>query len=257
MFPPRRIWQILTLVLLALTGSCSSRDDQTSLSIAAAASLTNPLTEIGEAFTSETGIAVTLTFASTGHLSQQIQNGAPYDVFAAADAFHIDGLIVQGLLDAQSRTAFAEGTLVLIIEPEYEEPLDIPSDLIQPDITRIVIANPEHAPYGLAAKQFFIATNLWESIQDRLVFSENVRQAAQIVHAGNATIGIVAASTTSSEAFRIIPIDQAYYQPILHVAAIVNSSKKVNEARRFLNFIHSETSIEIFSSYGLQALKAD
>jgi molybdate transport system substrate-binding protein len=243
----------IILIVTVIITACSRANEQAALSIAAAASLANPLSEIGEEFTSETGIEVTFTFASTGHLAQQIRNGAPYDVFASADVSNIDRLIEDGFLEAQSRIAFAQGSLVLVFEPGYSLPVEIPSGLQKSDIKRIVIANPEHAPYGLAAKQFLINTNLWQTTEEKLVFSENVRQAAQVVLAGNATVGIIATSTATGVQTRIIPIDINYHEPISHLAARSEDSSMVDEASRFLDYLFTQNSIDIFHSYGLIA----
>jgi molybdate transport system substrate-binding protein len=241
------LYTLITLLFVA----CASSTDQPQLFIAAAASLTNPLSEIGEEFTSETGISVTFTFASTGHLAQQIRSGAPYDIFAAADSFHIDTLIEEGYLREQTRTHFAEGSLVLIFEPEYAFPIDFSNPFLDSDITRLVIANPDHAPYGLAAKQFLQNSNVWDSIQDRLVFSENVRQAAQVVSSGNATAGIIAKSIALTESTRVIPIDRDLHDPILHIAAASEKTRFPIEAREFLDYLRSPISLEIFNAHGL------
>jgi molybdate transport system substrate-binding protein len=151
------------LMMTVILSACASANERPVLSVAAAASLANPLSDIGEKFSTETGIEVTFTFASTGHIAQQIRNGAPYDVFVSADETHIDRLIEEGYLRTESRITFAEGSLVLVFEPGFSLPVEIPSGLQSSEITRIVIANPEHAPYGLAAKQFLINMNLWDT----------------------------------------------------------------------------------------------
>lgn len=247
---------LLTLMPVWLT-ACTSSTDQAQLFIAAAASLTNPLSEIGDEFTLETGIGVTFTFASTGHLAQQIQNGAPYDIFAAADSIHIDKLIEGGYLQDETRIHFAEGNLLLIFEPEYAFPIDYSNPIEDSKITRLVIANPDHAPYGLAAKQFLQNSHLWNSIQDRLVFSENVRQAAQVVYSGNATAGIIAESIASTEPIGGFPIDRELHDPILHVAAASEKSELTMEVRAFLTYLTSPNSVEILDAHGLDPVGSE
>jgi molybdate transport system substrate-binding protein len=248
----RRILLVAFLTMMAYClSACVNSTDQAQLFVAAAASLTNPLSEIGEEFTSGTGIGVTFTFASTGHLAQQIQNGAPYDIFAAADSVHIDTLIEGGYLLDQTRTYFAEGNLVLIFEPGYAFPVDFSNPIEDSKFTRLVIANPDHAPYGLAAKQFLQNSKVWDSIQDRLVFSENVRQAAQVVFTGNATAGIIAGSIVLTELTHGFPIDRDTHDPILHVAAASEKSEFPREVREFLAYLSSPISLEILDAHGL------
>jgi molybdate transport system substrate-binding protein len=241
---------LISIILCKIT-ACVGSADKPQLFIAAAASLTSPFTAISEEFTEKTGIAVTFTFASTGNLAQQVRNGAPYDIFAAADPFYIDQLIGEKHLSGESRTPFAEGSLVFVFAPGYTPSLDATELLLDPDIRRIVIANPEHAPYGLAARQYLLNTGVWDSIQDKLVFSENVRQAAQVVLSGNASAGIIAKSTAVETSTRIFQIDRNLHNQILHVAAISQQSPLQAEALQFLAFLASNSSVEILSNHGL------
>ncbi len=241
---------LISVMLFKLT-ACVSSPDEPRLFIAAAASLTSPLTVISEEFTAKTGIPVTFTFASTGNLAQQVRNGAPFDIFAAADPFYIDQLIGEKHLSGESRTPFAEGSLVFVFAPGYTPSIDTTELLLDPDIRRIVIANPEHAPYGLAARLYLLNTGVWDSIQDKLVFSENVRQAAQVVLSGNASAGIIAKSTAVETSTRVFQIDRNLHNQILHVAAISQQSPLQAEAQQFLAFLTSNSSVEILSNHGL------
>lgn len=252
-----QVISITILVTLALSlVACTRTEPEQELSIAAAASLTTPFTKIGELFTSETGIEVTLSFASTGHLAQQIRYGAPYDIFAAADALHVDDLIDEGFLLPSSRTQFAQGRLVMIYQPEDFVNTPDPTDILRGDIQKLVIANPEHAPYGVAAKQFLTNIGLWDSLQESLIFSETVRQATQVVRSGNASVGIVAQSTVSNIDVRVEPIDPELYDPILHVAAITVNSRLQNQAALFLEYLQSPTGREILAAHGLDPVRA-
>jgi len=240
----------IILIGLMIVG-CTSTPDEPELLIAAAASLTNPFSELGQEFTSETGVRLSFTFASTGQLAQQIRNGAPYDVFAAADLIHIDQLIDDGYLFRESRTNFALGSLVLLFNSEYSGSLDFADLDFENEIIRLVIANPDHAPYGLAAKQYLENSGQWDAIQDKLVITENVRQAAQVVISGNATAGIVSKATVVISQVSILDIDQNLHDPILHTIAISMKTSYQDQSMMFLDFLASQAGVEILSRYGL------
>jgi molybdate transport system substrate-binding protein len=186
----RRCLSFLALFLLC---ACTGARSEGSLSIAAAGSLTTVFGEISSAFMEKTGNSVTVSYASTGHLAQQIRNGGPFDLFAAADARHVDMLIEEGFLDGSTRTVYAWGDLVLVIHSDFEGDVDEIEDMTIPEIEHIAIANPEHATYGLAAEQALKRAGVWNLIADRLVYGETVRQAEQLVETGNAQAGLVAA----------------------------------------------------------------
>lgn len=241
----------LIILLGLLIVGCASAPGEPELLIAAATSLTNPFSELGEEFTSETGVRLSFTFASTGQLAQQIRNGAPYDVFAAADLVHIDQLIDEGQLVRKSRTNFAAGSLVFLFNSEYSGSLDLANMDFENEMIRLVIANPNHAPYGLAARRYLENSGQWDAIQDKLVITENVRQAAQVVISGNATAAIVSKATVVNSQLSILAIDQNLHDPILHAIAISMNTSYPDEAMMFVEFLASQYGIEILSKYGL------
>jgi len=250
--------QLLTLCLatlstaLAVLGACTPAD-QVPLSVAAAASLTGAFEELAQGYQSAGGGPVRLSFASTGALAEQLRNGGPFDVFAAADAQHVDDLIGEGILTRPSRVLFAEGRLVLLFSPTFDgDPADI-TVLLGPGVKRIAIANPEYAPYGVAARQFLQSAGLWEAVQSRLVMGETVRQAAVFVQTGNADAGLVALSVVApGDRFVMLPTNG--YAPIQHVAAIRAESPHAEQAQRFLDYLLSSDAGRILEKYGLQPM---
>jgi molybdate transport system substrate-binding protein len=239
---------LLTVFMLC---ACSVSPKEPSLNIAAAGSLTTAFDEIGEAFSEATGVRVTISYASTGHLAQQILNGGPFDLFAAADARHVDALIEEGMLDGDTRTTYAFGRLVLITHPDLRWEVQSLDDLQQTDLDHFAIANPEHAPYGLAAKNALKAAGLWKRLSDRVVYGETVRQAEQLVETGNAQAGLVAASTIQGEALKVFEIPSDLYRPIEHTLAVHMDTPQRAYALLFIEFLESQEGGRLLESFQL------
>ncbi len=259
---PLRIALSLSLAATIWTlAACSPSPDASGdegLIVAAASSLTTPFDQVSQAFQAQSGTSVILSFGSTGHLAQQIRNGAPFDLFAAADALHVDQLIAEGLLVPETRTVYARGRLVLLVDTRQAPDVQSLRDLPGLQGARIALANPAHAPYGLAAQQALEEAGLWGSLQPDLVYAETVRQAAQMVASGNAAAGLVAASTVvEQEGLHAYAIPQAAYRPILHVAAVVVSSPHQGQAARFLAFLTSSEGQALLNAWGLDPAEAE
>jgi len=139
------------------------------LTVAAAADLQFAFTDIGALFEKETGQKVTFVFGSTGQLAQQIENGAPYDLFAAANISFVDDLVKKNLVVKDTETLYARGRIVLAVNRASGAPATTLDDLLSDKITHIAIANPEHAPYGVAAKEALQSAGLWEKVQPKIV----------------------------------------------------------------------------------------
>jgi molybdate transport system substrate-binding protein len=242
----------LLLAGLALfAGACQSNPDQP-LTVGAAASFTLALDEIGPAFGQVSGAAPTISIGSTGQLAQQIRNGAPFDLFLAADATHIDQLIEDGFILPESRTRIAFGRLVVIGTLEQSLELDSMDDLATHAAGRIAIANPDHAPYGLAAIQALENSGMVSLVENRIIYAETVRQAAQMVESGNADIGIVAASVVTDRVLAYFTVPQTLFNPIEHVAGILSNSPHRLAAMDFLAFMLSPIAQRILGTSGFE-----
>jgi len=223
---------------------------QAELTVAAAADLQFAFSDLAELFEQQTGQKVTLIFGSTGQLSQQIENGAPYDLFAAANIDYIHQLAEKKLVLEDSVALYARGRIVLAANRQTGIKVVELKDLLNPQIRHIAIANPEHAPYGVAAKQALETVGLWEAIEPKLVFGENVRQALQYVQSGDAEAGIVALSVADVPEITWTLIDEANHQPLDQALAIVASSQQAELARQFAAFINGEHGRPIMRRYG-------
>src|SRR5580704_7995541 len=169
-----------SLALLALASACSRPPaPHEPLAIAAAANLTEVLTAAGPAFESQTGIHPVFSFASTAQLEQQIENAAPFDIFLAADVSHVDQLDQKHLLVAGSRAVYAIGVLALWIPPKSPAAVSGIEDLVSPTVRNIAIAKPELAPYGAAAVESLKVARIWDQVQSKVVYAENIAGARQ------------------------------------------------------------------------------
>lgn len=243
----------LLALLLLFTGSCVAAQE---ITVAAAADMSAALPELAAAYTKQTGLAVKLVFGSSGNLTSQIRNGAPYDVFLSADEEYPRQLIAEGLAVQNTLYRYAVGRLVLWVPAN--SPLDLSklgmTALLDPSVRKIAIANPAHAPYGRAAEAALSHYDIYGRIAGRLVLGENVSQAAQFVESGNAQAGLIALSHALAPALKdkgrywTVPLDS--YPALNQAAVVLSKSKQQDAARKFLEFLRTSESGSLLESYG-------
>jgi len=224
--------------------------------IAAAADLQFAVTELAAAFEADTGRKVKLSFGSTGNFATQIRQGAPFQLFMAADQKFIADLYQEGFTRDEG-DLYAEGRIVLIVPHgsilKADEAMDdLAAQLEAGRITRFAIANPEHAPYGLRAEEALRHRRLWEQVQPHLVMGENVSQAAQFALSGDAQGGIIAYSLAlapeirAKGEFALIPHD--WHEPLLQRMALLKNAGPV--AEEFYAFLKTPKAREIMKTFG-------
>jgi len=228
---------------------------QPQLNIAAASDLKFALTELASTYEKQSGVHLNLTFGSSGNFFAQIQNGAPFDIFFSADSDYPRKLNEAGLVLPNSADSYAVGKLVLWTPADSKlDPANTGWQcLLAPSVQKIAIANPDHAPYGRAALEALKHSGLYENVKDKLVFGENISQAAQFVQSGNAQVGILAASITSSPAFasgRSWKIPQDQYTPLLQSYVVPKNSAHKDAALAFLAYVKSLAAQAVFEKYG-------
>jgi molybdate transport system substrate-binding protein len=226
--------------------------------VAAAADLALAFDEIGRVFSEERKAKVVFTFGSTGLLAKLVEAGAPFDVFAAANVTYVDDVISAGSCDATTKEAYARGRIVMWSKAGGVLPPRSLGDLSDVRFTRIAIANPEHAPYGLAAKEALLATGVWPSVEGRLVFGENVRQTLQFAESGNVEVSLVALPLVSRD--RQSPwtlVDEALHRPIEQ--ALVVCTRGANQAggAAFARFVGSPRGRTILADHGFTTTPDD
>jgi molybdate transport system substrate-binding protein len=250
---------LLLLALLIAAGGCGGTtvtEATETLTVAAAADVTYAFTEIGALFEAETGYRVRFHFGSTGQLAQQIEQGAPVDLFAAANQAAIEELERLGLILPDTKRLYARGQLIVWTRADSPLVLTDIADLRQPDVRRIAIANPDHAPYGVAAREALQNAGLWEGLLPKLVLAENVRQAFEYAANGDVDAAIIALSFgTPTATARIQPgrwvlIPQALYTPIDQALAVIKDTRHEQAARALADFISGPTGRTVLRRYG-------
>jgi molybdate transport system substrate-binding protein len=243
----------LVLLSAVLSGPAFAQD----LTVAAAADLRATLDEIATRFETDSGARVRLTYGSSGNFYQQIQNGAPLDLFLSANAEYPKKLESAGLTVPGSYYEYARGKLVLLVPAnsklELSQGLSV---LLGPEVKRIAIADPSHAPYGQAAVAALKAEKIYETVAPKIVTGENVSQAASFVLSGAADVGIVALSLALSPStdskVRYAEVPARDYPPIQQACIILRSSKNQKLAMQFELYLRGEKTAEVFQRFGFE-----
>jgi molybdate transport system substrate-binding protein len=197
-------------------------------------------------------VRVIYSFGATANLSKQIENGAPFDALAAADVSHVDGLIAKNLLVAETRAVYTRGRLVLWRPADSKAQLNSLEDLAGAQVSKIAVAKPELAPYGQAAVEALRASNLWERVEPKIVYAENVAQAKQFASSGNADAAFLPRSLVKAGEGQSIEVDARLHQPIDQAIAVVGASAKQDAARKFVAFVLSAEGQALLERYGYE-----
>ncbi|ABI57267.1 molybdenum ABC transporter, periplasmic molybdate-binding protein [Alkalilimnicola ehrlichii MLHE-1] len=247
------LMSLFLMIALLVTGPAQAQRPPT---VAAASDLQFAIEDLAARFTEETGQRVRLNFGSSGNFRRQIAQGAPFELYMSADEAYVEALYESGHLE-DAGDLYAVGRVVLItrqgasLDPEAGLAA-LAGALEAGEIRRFAIANPEHAPYGVAAKQALQSAGLWEVIQPHLVFGENVSQAAQFALSPDADGGIVAWSLALAPSldrrsdWALIPED--HHEPLRQRMALVKGAGET--ARAFYDFILSDPGRAVLAEYG-------
>lgn len=239
---------------IAASHAAAARDAP---AVAAASDLRYAVEEIAAAFQADTGRRVRLSFGSTGNFARQIRAGAPFQIFMAADERFVLDLARDGVLRDEG-AVYAVGRVAIAIPNEGSMLApdggleDLRAALAAGLVTRFAIANPEHAPYGMRAKEALSRAGLWDALQPRLVLGENVSQAAQFALSGNADGGVIAWSLALSPQlqqkgrFALIPAE--WHAPLVQRMALVKNAGP--DAESFYNYMQQPTARAIMKRYG-------
>ena len=240
----------LFLAAFLLAVSSPGQSPKREVAVAAAANLNEVFQVLGPRFEAATGIHPVFSFASTAQLALQIENGAPYDVYAAADVEHVEQLEKKGLLVPGSRAVYGTGILALWIPPGSAAKMDGPNGLVQPAVKVIALAKPELAPYGLAARETLQHLGIWDRVQSRVVYADNINMARQYGASGNADAVFTAYSLVLKEAGKVIKVDEKLHDPIDQALGIVAASKHRDAARQFVDFVLRGKGRETLGDFG-------
>lgn len=239
---------IARLLVLTVLFSCESEKPKT-LRIAVSANAESLATALVEAFDSTGLLAPQLILGSSGKLSAQIANGAPLDIFLAADTSYPDFLYNEGY-GQRPPGVYARGVLVLMSKdsiPRHEM-------LFSNTTKRIAIANPDLAPYGKASKEYLQSNGQWENLAGKFVYAENALQAAVFTNTKAADLGLgalsVALKLSEKENFYYTPIDPELYKPIDQAALLLKREEQLPQATAFYDFLFSSKARQIIAAYG-------
>jgi len=239
------------LASLALAAGCQKPAARKSLTIAAASDLTAAFGEVGDAFAAKTGVHPTFTFGSTGLLAKQLAQGAPFDVFAAANESYIEDVVATGACDGATKSRYARGRLVVWWRKDAAEAPKTLSDLADARFVHVAIANPEHAPYGRAAEQALARAGVLPAVRPKLVFGENVQQALQSAETGNAEVAIVALSLAiRNTKGSYMSLDRELHEPIEQAMVVCRHGQDAELGKEFSDFVASKAGRAIMQRYG-------
>lgn len=231
--------------LFAIGLACSAVSgpaQRPALRVAAASDLQLVMPEIAKEFEDKTGVHVALSYGSSGNFFAQIQNGAPFDLFFSADDEFPRKLIQSRRAQPRSAVVYGVGSLVLWVPATAKcNPQDEKwKCLLKPEVFKIAVANPAQAPYGRAAVAALQAARIYEQVRSKLVFGENISQAAQFAQSGNAQAGILAHSQVHGPGLRdgkIWPIPGESYPTIQQTAVILKTASDESTAEQFVKFV--------------------
>lgn len=222
------------------------------LRIAAAADLAVAFKDVGLEFEKSSGKSVEFSFGSTGLMAKQLAEGAPFDVFAAANISFVDDVVKAGACLGETKQLYAKGRIVMWSKDEASLPKSI-DDLAQPRYAKIAIANPDHAPYGKAARQALTKKGVWDAAKPRAVYGENVQQTLMFAQTGNADVAIVALSLAMTTGGHWVMIDPELHEPLDQALVVCKGGTKgakANEAHAFVDFVSSPAGRAIMRKYG-------
>ncbi len=222
------------------------------LIVSGAASLTNALPEVAGQFEkAHPGVKIVCNFAASGSLLQQIAQGAPVDVFAAADQKTMNQAQEKGLIVPASRKNFVSNSLVLIAPAGSSLPLAGLGNLTSPAVKRVALGNPETVPVGRYTQEALTKAGLWEGLKPKFIYGESVRQVLDYVSRGEVDAGFVFATDVAIARGKVKIVAAAQgHQPIIYPVALVAASSKKALAQSFLDFMLSPAAREIFKKYG-------
>ncbi len=243
---PALIFMFLIPQITAKSQPIPSND----LRVAAASDLTKPLREIADKFETATGKKVVLIFGSSGLLKKQIENGAPFDVFASANEAYVDQLIAAKHALQETKTLYALGHIGIWTRLKGDLPKGL-EGLLSPKYRKIAIANPETAPYGKAAKEAMLKAKIWDALMPKLVYGENVLQAFQFAKSGNADAAFISRSSAFETDGGFFLLPENLSPALRQSAAVLVASKQPEVAKNFLVFLTGKEGQSVLQKYGM------
>jgi molybdate transport system substrate-binding protein len=243
---------IIGVRLLTHSNSTVTAQSNASLLVSTAASLKEAMEEVKTNYQqSKPGVTINYNFGASGALLQQIQQGAPADIFISAGKKQVDTLEQSGKLVVGTRSILAKNRLVLIV-PSNQVGITSFLNLTENNIKKIAIAEPRSVPAGQYAEQVLKKLGIYEKVKAKFVYANNVRQVLAAVEAGNADAGLVyrTDAAISNKVKTVVAADEKYHSPIVYPMAVLKQSKNIAAATEFVNYLSSQQAKSIFNKYG-------
>lgn len=253
----KKIMIILLLCMSILFIGCSDKNtskEKVTLTISAAVSLTDALEEIKEIYEKNNSVELTFNLGGSGTLAQQIQQGAPTDVFISANQQWMDTLEEEDLINTSTRSDVTGNNLVLITQKSSSIAYQSFSEIASEDVEKVAIGNPESVPAGKYTEEILHNLNLWDELEDKLVYAKDVRQVLTYVETGNTEIGFVYESDAlSSDDIKILATaEKGLHEPIIYPMAVIDDTKHTEEAADFVLFMKTDEAQEILAKHGFR-----
>lgn len=241
------------LLIVSLLGASPESGRDPRLLVAAAASTRPAMDVLAREFERREDCRVSVSYGASGILENQIENGAPFDLFFSADEGWVGRLAGRGLAAAGSTKVYAAGRLVLVASDAADPSVRKLADLARGRFRRLALPNPETAPYGAAAREALRNLGLWKAVADRLVYAENVRDALRYARTGDADFAFAALSEARDSGLRRIDVPDGSHRRLLQAACVVRASAHPELAGRFLSFVTGAEGRRQWDAHGLEA----
>ncbi|WP_240041118.1 molybdate ABC transporter substrate-binding protein [Paenibacillus ginsengarvi] len=253
----------VVLVLILTTGCTKNQAAESArqtieLTVSAAASLTDALNEIQKVYgAKQPAVKLNFNYGASGSLQQQIEQGAPADLFLSAAPKNMNALVEKQLVDTNKQRTVLGNELVVVVPADGNLPLAGLNDLTKAEVKRVAVGIPESVPAGSYAKESLLAAKLWDTLQTKTVQGKDVRQVLQYVETGNADAGFVyrTDALTSKKVKIAFAVDAKSYSPIEYPFGVVKATKHPKEAEALYTYLHSKEALDVFAKYGFSQPK--
>ncbi|MDQ0058827.1 molybdate ABC transporter substrate-binding protein [Paenibacillus harenae] len=254
-----RKWPVLSMlaIVIAIVAGCSNdappKADKVELLISAATSLTDSLNELKTVYERKhSNVTLTFNYGASGTLQQQIEQGAPADLFLSAGTKQMTALVDKKLVDVDQQNNMLANELVAVVPADLDNTIHKIEDLSQVSVGKIAVGQTATVPVGGYTKETLDYYKLWDDVQPKLVFAKDVRQVLTYVETGNTDIGFVYATDalTSDKVKVAFKVDPASHKPIVYPVGIVKATKHQKEASSLYDYLQSDEAMKVFSKYG-------
>jgi len=246
------------IILPAVALLAFLRCEAAEVRVFAAASLTDSMKEVANAYEKESGDKVVFNFGASSTLARQIEEGAPADIFFSADEAKMDGLESKSLIEKGSRKDRLSNSLVIVVAAENGAAISSPKDLASANVKRVALGDPRAVPIGIYAREYLEKLKLWEAVRPKVVATENVRAALAAVEAGNADASIVY-KTDAAISKKVIVVFEVPVEDgpkIGYPMAMLKDAREPAAAKKFFEHLSSDEAGKIFKRNGFIVIES-